>query len=518
MLRIEIGCTGVTALVLGVGLCCSAAGRAQDTRTVTEPKIPPVCVKLEAHLFQLGWPFTLSEADEMKLDTVRIQKALDECGAGKAVELTSGSTCYLDHPVPPGYQLTCAANAAALAFLTGPLELREGVTLLIDKGVTLYGSRDPKVYENLNPDAKPGDPITCGTSRPRPTTFPTFSTNQTARPRGGCRSLITVNVKNAAIMGEGAIDGRGYAKLIGHDYSWWQMARKAQPNDDLYFATRLIVASHADGFVLYKIHLLNSPNFHVSVNQTNGFTAWGVHLQTPVDKKLIGTDNDARNTDGIDPGGSQNITIIHSWIDNGDDNVAIKQGVSHMSVIDNHFYTGHGMSIGSETVLGQSYLLVDGLTEDHTTSGIRIKSNVKRGGPVHDLVYKNICMKDVPIPIAISPYYTNQTVEPFEDPKYEGDKIPDYKAIKLENIYSTTPGDVLIAGLNEEHRTQIDMQDVFIKGIQASQVHLFYTDFLVHGTGANFQLKGESVKVMAVMHTAPPVAANPCEGKFVPMQ
>jgi len=189
-----------------------------------------------------------------------------------------------------------------------------------------------------------------------------------------------------------------------------------------------------------------------------------------------------------------------------------------MSVFDNHFYTGHGMSIGSETVPGQSYLLVDGLTEDHTTSGIRIKSNVKRGGPVHDLVYKNICMKDVPIPIAISPYYTNQTVEPFEDPKYEGDKIPDYKAIKLENIYSTTPGDVLIAGLNEEHRTQIDMQDVFIKGIQASQVHLFYTDFLVHGTGANFQLKGESVKVMAVMHTAPPVAANPCEGKFVPMQ
>ena len=31
-----------------------------------------------------------------------------------------------------------------------------------------------------------------------------------------------------------------------------------------------------------------------------------------------------------------------------------------MSVLDNHFYTGHGMSIGSETV-GQAYLLVDGL-------------------------------------------------------------------------------------------------------------------------------------------------------------
>ncbi len=91
-----------------------------------------------------------------------------------------------------------------------------------------------------------------------------------------------------------------------------------------------------------------------------------------------------------------------------------------MSVIHDHFYDGHGMSIGSETVLGQSYLVVHDLTEDHTTIGIRIKSNVKRGGPVHDLIYKGICMRDVPMPIAISPYYTNQTVEPFEDPKYEG--------------------------------------------------------------------------------------------------
>ena len=54
---------------------------------------------------------------------------------------------------------------------------------------------------------------------------------------------------------------------------------------------------------MYRITLHNSPNFHVSVGQTNGFTAWGVHLLTPVDKKL-----DARNTDGIDPSGSTNVT------------------------------------------------------------------------------------------------------------------------------------------------------------------------------------------------------------------
>jgi polygalacturonase len=449
------------------------------------------------------------EEDEQKYDTERIQKALDGCGQGKAVELAARGSCG---------EGTGACATGANAFLSGPLEMREGVTLLIDGGVTLYGSRDPKVYETRGADGKIDEPIKCGTSMPRPATFPVQLAADARARRGGCRSLISIeNVKNAAIMGDGTIDGRGYAMILGKDYTWWQMARKAQPNDDLYFNPRLVTANHADGLVLYRIHLNNSPNFHVGVGNTDGFTAWGVHLDTPVDKKLVGTGNDARNTDGIDPGTSKNITVAHSWIDNGDDNIAVKQGVSHMSVLDSHFYSGHGMSIGSETVLGQSYLLVDGLVEDHTSSGIRIKSNVMRGGPAHDLTYENVCMKDVPIPIAISPYYTNQTVEPFEDPNYKGDKIPDYKSIVLRNIYAETPGDVLIAGLNEAHRTQVTLDDVTIAGITAKQVHLFYDDISVQGWGTNIPMaNGGSVKVDKARAKNHRGVADPCAGKFVP--
>jgi len=497
----------LAAVFGGCFLLLGAVGSAQDTRQVNEPKIPPVCVRLEAGLESVpdaNGGHLRSEADESRLDTERIQKAIDGCGAGKAVELSRGWSCKGP---------ACGRNISYEAFLSGPLDLREGVTLLVDEGVTLYGSRDPKVYEIKLPDAKADEPGLCGTSVPRPTTFPVQLAADARARRGGCRSLINiVDVKNVGIMGKGVIDGRGYAKILGKDYSWWEMARKAQPKDDLYYTPRLILASHADGLTLYQIALHNSPNFHVAVNGTNGFTAWDVHLNTPVDKTL-----DARNTDGIDPGGSTNITIAHSWIDNGDDNIAVKQGVRHMSVLDNHFYSGHGMSIGSETVLGQSYLLVDGLVENHTTSGIRIKSNVKRGGPVHDLVYENICMKDVPIPIAISPYYTNQTVEPFDDPKYDGDKIPDYKAITLKNIYSETPGDVLIAGLNDQHRTEITLSDVFVKGIKPEQVHLDYDDITTKGEGVNFSLEGKSVKMVTGSIVGGKVA-DPCEGKFVPMR
>jgi polygalacturonase len=468
---------------------------AQDTRQVIEPKIPASCTQLPAQLFATG--DKLAEADESKLDTVRIQSALDKCKPGMAVELRPAS--------------------GNNAFLSGPLEMRTGVTLLIDEGVTLFGSRDPAAYEIKTPGATPG---LCGTiaAGAPPAVFP--APQRPAPARGGCRPFLSINdAKDVGIMGDGVIDGRGYAKLMGKDYSWWEMARKAEPKNERYFTTRMIVASHADGLVLYRITLHNSTNFHVSVNQTNGFTAWGVHLLTPTTKGM-----DARNTDGIDPGSSTNVTVAHSWIDNGDDNIAIKTGTTHMSVLDNHFYSGHGMSIGSETYSGDSYLLVDGLTEDHTTSGIRIKSNVTRGGPVHDLTYQNICMRGVKNPIAISPYYTNQTTEGFEDPKYTGDRIPDYKAITIRNVIDTTPGDVLIAGLNDDHRTEVTLDGVRIEGITPQQVHGHFATVTLGPEGSNLDFNATDIKVIRAQlgSTSSDAAAKEsafgCDEKFVPMQ
>jgi polygalacturonase len=468
---------------------------AQDTRQVTEPKIPVSCMQLPAQLRAVG--DKLAEADESKLDTARIQSALDKCKPGMAVELKPAS--------------------GNNAFLSGPLEMRTGVTLLIDEGVTLFGSRNPADYEVKTEGATPGLCGTIATGAP-PAVFP--APQRPAPTRGGCRPFLSINdAKDVGIMGDGVIDGRGYAKLLGKDYSWWEMARKAEPKNERYFTTRMIVASHADGLVLYRITLHNSTNFHVSVNQTNGFTAWGVHLLTPTTKGM-----DARNTDGIDPGSSTNVTVAHSWIDNGDDNIAIKTGTTHMSVLDNHFYSGHGMSIGSETYSGDSFLLVDGLTEDHTTSGIRIKSNVTRGGPVHDLTYQNICMRGVKNPIAISPYYTNQTTEGFEDPKYTGDRIPDYKAITIRNVIDTTPGDVLIAGLNDDHRTELTLDGVRIDGITPSQVHGHFATVTLGPMGSNLDFSATDIKVVPWKPASSPSggaakeAAFTCDGKFVLMQ
>jgi len=453
------------AMLLGT-VCFVSSLMAQDTRHVTEPVVPPACTVLSAQLVSTG--DNLREADEQKLDSPRIQKALDHCGQGKAVVLQ--------------------ADGAKNAFLSGPLELRDGVALVVAKGVTMYASRDPKLY-----DVQPGG---CGVSGPAVR---------------GCKPLIGIHdVKNAAVMGPGTIDGRGSSVVLGKSYTWWQQSRAAEPTNTRYSAPKLITADHADGLVLYGIRLHNAPNYHVTVSHTNGFTAWGVHLLTPT---VRGTD--ARNTDGIDPSFSENITIAKSWIDNGDDNIAIKASVHHMSVLDNHFYSGHGMSIGSEARDEQD-ILVDTLTLDHTTSGVRIKSNVQRGGMVRGLMYRNLCMRDVASPLSISPFYTGQTRDSIDDNGMTGTMTPDYKGITLENVVSLTPGVAQFGGLNTDHLTEVTLNGVYIAGIRQEQMLARFATIHVGPLGTNLHFAGTGVTMPSPV---PPYKGTlTCKDKFVPYQ
>jgi polygalacturonase len=133
--------------------------------------------------------------------------------------------------------------------------MRTGVTLLIDEASRCLG-RATALYEIKTTDAASGAarsaPGVWGTiaegAQPE-----TSAPQRSASARRGCRPLISVNdVKNVGIMGYGVIDGRGYAKILHKDYSWWEMARKADPKNERYFTSRMIVANHADGLVLYR--------------------------------------------------------------------------------------------------------------------------------------------------------------------------------------------------------------------------------------------------------------------------
>jgi polygalacturonase len=443
---------------------------AQDTRSVTEPAIPEVCRTITARYNSAN----LDVADQAcaksasACDTRRVQEAIDACssiavgkGGRVAVALQSDGTND--------------------TLLIQPIQLKAGVTLLVEAGVTVYASVNPRDY-----DTSPGR---CGTIDER---------------GGGCHPLVSIeDAHDTGIMSEGTIDGRGGHVMLGSNQSWWQIARAAEPTGLKQSCPRVIIANHADGLTLYKITLRNSPNFHVAVNHTDGFTVWGVTLNTP---------RTARNTDGIDPGTSSNVTITRSFIRTGDDNVAIKGGVSHISVTHNYFYDGHGVSIGSGATPPVTGVYVSDLSLQDTANGIRIKSDVTRGGLVDTAVYENICMKNVELPIAIDPFYNGTTIDPFTDPGHKGDRIPVDKGIVLRNVRSVTTQPVLMAGWDAAHSLDIALDGVVIDGLQPKDIHMQYANVKIGPGGVNFTPAGTGVTVDGSLPAKP--SAFSCEGRF----
>lgn len=431
---------------------------AQDSRTVVEPVLPPVCSSLDAQLSSSGR--SLATTDEDKLDTVRIQKALDACDKGRGVVLRT--------------------QGAANAFLSGPLELRDGVTLIVDKGATLFASRDPAVYEK--------SPGSCGL---------------VSDSGSGCKPLIAaLHVSGAGVMGDGVIDGRGGEKLLGKDVTWWDLAEQARSGGRQQ-VPRLIVTDTADNFTVYRITLKNSPNFHIVYNHGDGFTVWGLKIDTPK--------RGARNTDGVDPGaGSKNITITQSYIRTGDDNVAIKGGtggITNMTVSHNHFYWGHGMSIGSETNGGVSKIRVFDLSLDGPDNGIRIKSNGSRGGLVHDVVYDDVCVRDSPNPITLDTGYTAAGT-------VEGNSPPTMRDITLHNVRASGGGKISFNGYANEYRIGATLDNVLLTD-SASYTYAIHHADLVLGPGP-VNLSLEDGVDSTVQGKPGKGAATPCADKFAP--
>jgi polygalacturonase/sugar lactone lactonase YvrE len=346
------------------------------------------------------------EAISTELDVTRLQNALNACsGTNQAVELT----------------MDASGNNA---FLTGPITLPTGVTLLIDPGVTLYFSRNAQDY-----DSHPGT-HTCGT----------VSNNSNT---SSCQNLITItNATNSGIMGYGEINARGGDVVLNSfatpgfegttaGKSWWDLATDANTLGASQQNPRGIQISKSSNITFYKFTYRNAPNFHVAISSVNGFTVWDMKIITPYT---------ARNSDGIDPGGTVNATITQSWISDGDDNIALGASgaaTQNVSVINNHFFAGHGESIGSITTNGVSNALFDNNTmygdadvDGSNSTAIRIKSANDRGGLVTNIQYSNSCFANHGTQIQFTPVYNTNS----------GTNTPNFKNILLQNLRFSNQG------------------------------------------------------------------------------
>jgi sugar lactone lactonase YvrE len=397
-----------------------------DTRAVTEPVFPAVCTQLNADITQVNndipasvdtaaTPLTnanLVNPTVTNPDGGRIQAALNACsasypgtGPGLAVELS-------------------VDGAGNNAFLSGPLTMPSNVTLLVDPGIVLFFSRNAQDYDTV-----PGT-HTCGT----------ISTNSAS---SSCLNLMNIpgTSTNVGIMGYGKLDGRGGDTLINaiapyQGYSWWGLSAAYTSPDSQQNPRWVQMNTGASNITLYKITLRNAPMFHITTGgAVTNFTAWDIKIVTPTS---------SRNTDGIDPGDSSNITITRSWISDGDDNVAAAAAhtaSANLSITNNHFFAGHGQSIGSYTGAGVSNLLWDGNiasgngfanhgsasitgAADSNSTGIRIKSANDRGGLITNIQYSNECLLDHAGDIQFTPLYNTNT----------GTQTPNLKNILIQNV------------------------------------------------------------------------------------
>lgn len=398
----------------------SAASVMTQWGTVSEPALPSassLCASVPATLAPINGSVDSLDSTPASSspDTARIQAAIDGCTTGQAVKLIQGS-------------------AGQSAFLSGPLHLKSGVTLWIDQGITLFASRNPADYDN--------GVGTCGTA--------------TAANTKSCLPLILAKgTTGSGIVGDGIIDGRGGSVITNGPNaglrSWWDVAYQNKTAGLNQQNPRLVQVTGGTNFTLYRVTLQNSPNFNVVTDGVSGVTAWSLKILTPslaysvkgyacpagtTPDKLTPatcfTPDTVKNTDGFDPGQSSNVLLAYSYISTGDDHVAVKSstspGTQNLTFAHNHFYYGHGLSIGSETNGSVSNMAVSDLTMDGNDSpngnGLRIKSDVSRGGTVNGVTYTGVCMRNTAQPLVFDPFYSSANGTLY--PNFTGITIRDF--------------------------------------------------------------------------------------------
>ncbi len=182
----------------------------------------------------------------------------------------------------------CAAKGggdvrlAAGTYLSAPLALRSHVRLLLEKGAILLGSPDIDDYP-VREDAK----------------------------WRRVSLLHADKVTDIAIVGEGTVDGQGQI--------WWtrQLNRaKGSPEDP---RPMLVDITNSSKILFEGVTLQNSPQYNIITFVCDGLTVRNVRILNP--------GRGAPNTDGIDPLSTSHVLIEHTYIDTGDDNIAIKSGL-----------------------------------------------------------------------------------------------------------------------------------------------------------------------------------------------
>lgn len=291
-------------------------------------------------------------------------------------------------------------------WLTGPVELGDDMTLLLEKGAMLRFTDDPERYP---PVETRWEGLTCHAMHPL---------------------VFARGARNVRICGDGVLDGNGG--------SWWAAHRRKkavrqtgpetaierrlaalngalsdQPSggggrETQFLRPPLVQFLSCDGVAVSGVTLANSPFWTLHPVFSTRILVENVKIRNP---------GDAPNTDGIDVDSCSDVRIVNTIVDVGDDCIALKSGSGPRGVAENRptrnvsisgctFLSGHGgVVLGSETAGGIENVDVANCRFIGTDRGIRMKSRRGRGGVVQNVSCRNLVMERVLAPLTVNLYY-----------------------------------------------------------------------------------------------------------------
>ncbi|KAL5552865.1 hypothetical protein UlMin_040266 [Ulmus minor] len=234
-------------------------------------------------------------------------------------------------------------------------------------------------------------------------------------------------LRGITVQGSGIIDGRGSG--------WWQIASASPYDDPVDDESKLIIPlnktqqtnpivpirSELSGklpsikptalrfygsfnVTVTGIKIQNSPQCHLKFDNCVGVLVHDMSVNSP---------GDSANTDGIHLQNSKDVLIHTTTLACGDDCISIQTGCSNIYVHNVNCGPGHGISIGSlgryNTKACVSNITVRDVTMHNTMNGVRIKTWQGGSGSVQGVLFSNIQVSEVQLPIVIDQFYCDKS-------------------------------------------------------------------------------------------------------------
>ncbi len=267
-------------------------------------------------------------------------------------------------------------------FFTGPIHLKSGVDLHLERGAVLKFKTNPAAY--------------------LPVVFTRFEGTE-------CYNLspliYALGQSNVAVTGEGTLDGQA------DESNWLAWKKDAQRKKLVKMADDNVpVAQRRFGIA---DHL--RPDF-IEFNRCRNVLIEGVHIRrspmwelhpllcTNVTVRGVDIVSHGANNDGCDPESCKDVLIENCLFDTGDDCIAIKSGRNNdgrrvgvpaqdIVIRDCTMRDGHGgVTIGSEISGGCSNVFAFHceMSSPNLTCALRLKSNAQRGGVIQNIFMRNV--------------------------------------------------------------------------------------------------------------------------------